>query len=99
MLIDTKQDTAAFKANPINTIIGVTKKRVRAYFASSCHVSSSNETKASGYVEINGWKSFTLKLQQTIPQLLDPKISSFEAPKDVAEEWSQNHVLEMVLAM
>lgn len=43
-------------------------------------------------------KGFALKLQPTVAQLLDPKISISEAPKNVVEEWSQNHALEMFLA-
>ena len=80
------ENAAAFKTNPTNTIIGGAQKRIRTCFGSSCTASSSNQRKAPGLVNITGQKTFTLKLQPTAAQLLDLKISIFEAPKDVAEE-------------
>ena len=91
------ENAAAFKTNPTNTIIGGTKKRISSYFASSCTASFSIQTKVLGSVNKTGQKGFIPKLQPSIAQLLDPKISIFEAPKNI-EEWSQNHAFEMVLA-
>ena len=83
------KDTAAFKTNPTNNTIGGIKERISTYFAWSCTVSCNNQTEQKG---------FTLKLQPTIAQILDSKISIFEETKDVVEDWSQNRALEMVLA-
>ena len=90
------EDAAAFKADPTNIIISGAKKRISTYFASRCTASSNNQTKDSGSVNITRQKGFTLKLQPTIAQLLDPKISISVVP-NVVEEWSQNHVLVMIL--
>ena len=86
----------AFKTNPSNTTIGGAKKRISTYFAPSYTASYSNQTKASGCVNITLQKVFALKLQPTDEQLLDHKISVLRAPKDV-EKRSQNHALEMLL--
>jgi len=65
----TNEDAAFFKSSPNNTIMAGVKKRMTTYSAST-----STATTKTGQATITGEKGFTLKLQPTITQLMDPRV-------------------------